>query len=408
MISSDTEFGGKMKFANLILIGMLLVSFNLPAQPLDQITAQEAGLDPKHLTLVDEVIEMAIAEEQTPGAVLFIARHNKIVYKKAYGYKQLIPEKKKMTLNTIFDLASITKPVATATAAMILIDSGKLRLLDRVTDFFDYFSSRRDEGENYVKPIRIIHLLTHTSGLQPVAPWDELREKYDTPAPDSLLHFISTMDRHHPTGEEFEYSCLNFIVLQKIIEKISGQTLADFTKKKIFEPLNMTQSGFIPDADLMPYCAPTELFEGEVLRGVVHDETARILMGGNSGNAGLFSTAADLSIFSAMMLNQGQWNGKRILSKAAVRMMTSLPQGYELFGRGLGWDLNSGYSSNQGDLFSQNAYGHTGFTGTSLVIDPDTECVIILLTNRVHPDRKSSVIRLRSLVANIVAASIIN
>jgi CubicO group peptidase (beta-lactamase class C family) len=170
----------------------------------------------------------------------------------------------------------------------------------------------------------------------------------------------------------------------------------------------MNNTFYMPDSSVFPFIAPTELLAGgELLVGTVHDPLARVMMGCISGNAGLFSTADDLAVFATMMLQNGSYNGVRILSPAAVRTMTHIPPGFEKFGRGLGWDIYSAYASNKGDLFGKNAYGHTGYTGTSLVIDPDTGLAVILLTNRVHPDDKASVVRLRSLIANIVAASVI-
>ena len=216
------------------------------------------------------------------------------------------------------------------------------------------------------------------------------------------------MPRHHAPGTYFKYSCLNFITLQRIIEKVSGQSLKDFTTVNVFSPLKMKNTMIKPPKEWAAQCAPTEILEEEgMLQGVVHDPLARVMMDCVSGNAGLFSNTHDLAIFSSMMLNQGTWNNVHILSPAAVRACTNLVQGYEEFGRGLGWDLNSDYSSNQGDLFSEQTYGHTGFTGTSLIIDPVTETAVILLTNRIHPYVKGSVVRLRSLVANVVAGAMV-
>jgi CubicO group peptidase (beta-lactamase class C family) len=369
---------------------------------------EDAGMDSERLKRLDKVIEESVRQEQTPGAVLLVMRNDQIVYQKTYGHKQTEPEKIPMEFNTVFDMASITKPVATATSAMILVERGELRLLDRVSDILPGFEPWYDKNTDERTPIRILHLLTHTSGLPPYANVTELTEKYGSPAPDSLLKHIATVERHHAPGTYFKYSCLNFITLQRVIEKISGESLADFSAEHIFEPLGMEHSGFLPDNVEIMACAPTELLEEGLLRGTVHDPLARVMMGGVSGNAGLFSTAQDLAIFSSMMLHEGIYNDVRILSPAAVRAMTRTPLGYEEFGRGLGWDLHSDYASNQGDLFGRKTYGHTGYTGTSLVIDPETGTVVILLTNRVYPDDSGSVIRLRSLVANIVAGSIIH
>lgn len=396
------------RMANKIII--LVFSFSLlSAQSLPVEELQKPGFDRQRLEQVDAIINKAIAGKDIPGAVLLITRHNKIAWRKAYGFKEILPAKKKMDVKTVFDLASITKPVATATSAMILLERGQLRLLDKVSLYFPEFESWHDDSTKEKTDIRLIHLLTHTSGLPPYAPVEKLKEKFGSPAPDSLLSYIAKIKRHHAPGTFFKYSCLNFITLQKIVEKASGQSLQDFSAQNIFKPLAMKQTFYQPGNDVIGDCAPTELLDnGELLLGKVHDPLARVMMGCVSGNAGLFSTADDMAVFAAMLLNNGVYNGKRVLSKAAVKAMISIPAGYEKFGRGLGWDLNSAYSSNQGDLFSARTYGHTGYTGTSMIIDPQSETVVILLTNRVHPYDKGHVVRLRSLVANVVAGAIVD
>ncbi len=384
----------------------LALQYALFAQSLPVVKPETVGMDGHRLALVDGVIEQAIADSIIPGAVFLVARDNKIVYRKAYGYRELIPQKKKMTVETIFDLASITKPVATATSAMILIDRGLLRLNDRVETFIPEF--KKYHGPNGDEPIRIVHLFTHTSGLPPYAPVKELKARFGGPNPDSLIAYIATAPRHHLPGEYFKYSCLNYITLQRIIEKITGQSLKDFAAANIFKPLKMNHTFYQPPENQIPYCAATEILQpGGLLLGVVHDPLAREINACVSGNAGLFSTADDLAIYAAMLLNNGSWNGKRILSKLAVQKMINVPRGFEKFGRTLGWDKYSVYNSNIGDLLSERAFGHTGYTGTSITIDPEYRVTIILLSNRVHPHDKGSVVRLRSYVANIVAGAIV-
>jgi CubicO group peptidase (beta-lactamase class C family) len=387
----------------LFLFSVLL----LQAQTLPVVSPETEQMNGKRLQLADQLIEKAIADSIIPGAVLLVARNNKIVYRKAYGYRQLVPVKRKMEINTIFDMASVTKPVATATSAMILLEHGKIRLKDRVSDFLPQFK----HPNNFGKPIRIIHLLTHTSGLPPYAPVKELKEKYGAPNPDSLIAYIGRLPLEHEPGTYFKYSCLNFITLQNIIQTITGQTLKAFSEQNIFQPLGMHDTFFLPPKNKIKRCAATEMQpDGTVLLGVVHDPLARVMNGGISGNAGLFSTADDLAIYSAMMLNGGIFRGKRILSKRTVEKMISVPRGFEQFGRALGWDVYSDYNSNLGDLFSDRAYGHTGYTGTSVSIDPESKTVIILLTNRVHPHdlHGGDIVRLRGRIANIVASSILN
>jgi serine-type D-Ala-D-Ala carboxypeptidase len=389
-----------------------LVLLTLPALLLSQLlpisSPADAGLDSGILSQADRIIETAIDSNETPGAVLVVLRNGTIVFRKAYGNRKIVPVIEPMVVTTIFDLASITKPVATATSVMILVDRGLIRLSDPVSMYIPEFQPWKNEDENRTQEIRIIHLLTHTSGLPAYAPVEALSQQYGHPAPDGVMEYLKDVDRRASPGTSFTYSCPNFITLQRIVETVSGQSLADFSRENIFVPLGMNNTFYMPDSSVFPFIAPTELLAGgELLVGTVHDPLARVMMGCISGNAGLFSTADDLAVFATMMLQNGFYNGVRILSPAAVRTMTHIPPGFEKFGRGLGWDIYSAYASNKGDLFGENAYGHTGYTGTSLVIDPDTGLTVILLTNRVHPDDKASVVRLRSLIANIVAASVI-
>ncbi len=394
----------KQVFILLSLLCILSVSTS-DAQELTKVSPAEVGLDKTRLSRVDTILEQAIENEQTPGAVLLVMREGRIAYQKTYGYKQLEPEKQPMTFETIFDLASVTKPVATATSVMMLVEQGNIRLLDSVSKFIPDFKHWKSQDKT--ETIRLLHLLTHTSGLPPYAPVDQLKSEHGKPNPDAVLDYISTCERHHAPGTFFKYSCLNFITLQNIVEKVSGKSLKTFSRDNIFSPLGMEDTFYEPEDQYHVRCAPTEQLKDELLIGKVHDPLARVMMNCISGNAGLFSTARDLAVFAQMMLNNGIYKGTRILSPLSVKAMTSIPRGFESFGRGLGWDLYSAYSSNQGDLLSDKAYGHTGYTGTSLVIDPRYDLAVILLTNRVHPDDNGSVISLRSCVANVVAASIL-
>lgn len=390
----------------IILFTLLLSWFTVQAQGLPVTSPLELGMDSGHLSRVDGLIEQAIADKETPGAVLLVVRNGSIAYRKAYGLMQIYPEKKQMEAATMFDLASITKPVATATSLMILLDRGLVTLNDPISRFIPGFMAW--EGDERRQNVRIKHLLTHSAGLPAYAPVSQLSGRFGSPSPDSLLHYFATIPRHSEPGSNFTYSCPSFITLQRIIEGVTGESLHAFTQNNIFRPLGMHNTTFKPGENRMAFVAPTEVLEDKgLLTGEVHDPLANIMMGGISGNAGLFSTADDLAVFSAMMLNGGIYNENRILSQAAVKKMTEKPEGLEQFGRGLGWDLSSSFSSNQGDLFGKNTYGHTGYTGTSIVIDPDSQTAVILLTNRVHPDDTGSVVRLRSQVANVVSASIL-
>jgi len=390
-------------FRNLILISTLIAG-SLAAQSFPIVEPGEVGMDAGKLARADSVIEAAVKAEEIPGAVLLVMRQAKILHRKAYGFSMLIPERKPMTVETVFDLASITKPVATATSVMILLEKGYLRLLDPVDMYIDTFEPWIDPESGKKERIRIWHLLTHTSGLPPYAPVKELEDKYGAPNPDSLMAYISRVQRHSPPATKFRYSCLNFITLQRVVEHITDMDLNTFSRHNIFEPLKMTHTRYKPGAG----CAVTELIDEKPLDGVVHDPLARIMMDCISGNAGLFSTADDLARFAQMMLNLGELDGSRILSPLTVQKMITVPDEVDFSGRALGWDVDSDYSSNGGDIFPYGSYGHTGYTGTSIWIDPESSTVVIFLTNRVHPNDSGSVVRLRSLVANIVAASIID
>lgn len=380
----------------------------LLAQNIQKVYPEQVGLDSHRLMLADSAINAEIKAKTIPGAVLAVTRHGKIAYLKAYGNRSVYPKKEKMTTETIFDMASCTKPVATATSALILMEQGKFRLLDPVNHYIPNFKSWKD-GTKDQETIRIIDLFTHTSGLPSYASVNELKKKFGAPNPKALMCYIDTCERLNAPEEKMRYSCLNYITLQNIIQNITGQTLKNFAQQHIFTPLGMKHSGYQPSDSLLPIIAPTEKQpDGSVLRGQVHDPLARVMNGGISGNAGLFTSAEDLSVFVSMLLNGGEWNGVRILSPATVKAMITIPEGFERFGRSLGWDLHSPYASCNGDLFSRNTFGHTGYTGTAIVVDPDADMGVILLTNCVHPTDTHSVVRLRSVIANIVASSIIN
>jgi CubicO group peptidase (beta-lactamase class C family) len=394
----------------LVFVPLALILFSsCKVQPefLPPAKPESVGMSTSRLVRLDKIIKEAIYRRDFPGAVILVARKGKVVWRKAFGLSQWIPEPKPMYASMMFDMASITKPVATATSVMILVEQGRFRLWDKVTDFVPNFSTFVDEEGEKSEDARIWHLLTHTSGLPPYTEAEEVEEKYGNPvALESLVEHIAQLEKLNPPGEEFHYSCLGFITLSYIVKKVSGKTIAEFARENIFQPLKMDHTMYVPTREFIDRCVPTQVYDGQPLRGIVHDPLAR-LQGGVSGNAGLFSTADDLAVFAQMMLNKGEFHGVRILSPLAVDRMTEIYRIADFAGRGLGWDLESDYSTNQGDLFGPNAFGHTGYTGTSLIIDPDTETIVIFLTNRVHPEDKGDIISMRSRVANVVAASIL-
>lgn len=375
------------------------------AQGLIQLAPAATGLNESKLTNADNAIQLSIYRKEIPGAVLGVVSKGKMVYLKAYGNKQTYPDVQPMSVNTVFDLASCTKPLATATSVMILIEKGMIGLNDNVVSYlpgFSNFTVGKDE-----KQIKIIHLLTHTSGLPAYAPVSALEKRNGLPLPQVLMLYIDSCRREFEPGSNMKYSCLNYITLQHIVEAVSGKNLRDFCKENIFDVLNMVHTDFNPSDEMKIECAPTEKQKnGSVLKGVVHDPLARVMNEGISGNAGLFSNVNDLGILVAALMNGGEINGKRILSPLSVNLMTTLPESLNKFGRTPGWDMSSAYSGCKGDLFSSSTYCHTGYTGTSIVIDPDNDIAVILLTNRVHPTDKGSVAKLRTSVANAVAGSI--
>lgn len=389
------------------LLFCLFIVFQATAQPLQQVAPELLGMNSKQLWKAGEAVQRAVDEKQIPGAVLAVVHKGKLAYLKAYGNKQVYPDILPMDVNTVFDLASVTKSVSTAISAMVLIEQGKLRFADKVSDFIPEFSPWTDEEGNTKVDIRVIDLLTHTSGLPSYASVKVLKEKYGTTSPDVMIDHIATVKRHFRPKTGFQYSCLNYITLQKIIETVSGQSLRDFAKENIYDVLGMYNTDYMPSGDMLANCAPTEKQpDGSVLKGVVHDPLAREMMNGVSGNAGLFSDANDLAVLAAALLNKGEYNGKRVLSPLGVQTMSKVPRNISHLGRTPGWDTYSPYSSNNGDLLGPNTYGHTGYTGTSIILDPDNDIAVILLTNRAHPDDQGEAGRLRSLVANAVAASV--
>ena len=393
----------------LILFAFSLLFYMGTSAPTIDVVAPEAvGLSGTRLANADRIIEQAIKDQTIPGAVLCVERHGKIGYLKAYGNKRVYPNTEKMTTNTVFDMASCSKAMSTATCAMILIDRGQLRLLDRVDQYVPGFENWKDTITGETEAIRIINLMTHTSGLPPYAPVQDLKKQYGSPNPKAVVDWISHCRRLYAPEKGWTYSCCNYIMLQQVIEKITGQSIQQFAHDNIFAPLGMRYTDYRPTKELAALCAPTEKqADGKCLLGVVHDPLACTMMAGLSGNAGLFSSAEDVATYCAAILNGGELNGKRILSPLAVKCMTTVPRSLEQFGHTPGWGNSTPYSSNLGDLLSSQAFGHTGYTGTSIVMDPVNDVAIILLTNCVHPVDKGNVVRLRSLVANAVAGSIL-
>jgi uncharacterized protein YbbC (DUF1343 family)/CubicO group peptidase (beta-lactamase class C family) len=341
--------------------------------------------------MLDAIVRDAIHDDQIPGAVVLVWHNGQVVYRRAFGNRALEPRREPMTVDTIFDVASLTKVVATTTAVMQLVQKGEVRLNDPVAKYLPEFAVNGKEE------ITVRNLLTHFSGLRAdidlTPPWE---------GRDTALRMVFAETPAYSPGSRFLYSDTNFIALGALVERVSGTTLDAYCARKIFTPLEMTHTRFLPPAAWRRRIAPTEDDEqGKMLRGVVHDPRAR-RMGGVAGHAGVFSTADDLSKFGQALLN-----GSPILSPEIVEKMTTPQQPPTApVLRGFGWDIDSPFSSNRGELLPVGSFGHTGFTGTSIWIDPTTRTFIILLTNSVHPRGKGSAVTLRSKMATAVAAAL--
>ncbi|MCA9177611.1 MAG: beta-lactamase family protein [Planctomycetales bacterium] len=381
-----------ISLAVVAMAGLLSATAALAETP---VTPPElVGMNGERLRGLSELVEQGIAEKKMPGCVVCVGRHGKIVYLEAFGLKKIAPDPEPMRTDTLFDMASITKPVATATSVMRLAEAGRFRLDDRVEKFFPEF------GVHGKDEITVRHLLIHQSGLIPDNALSDYRD-----GPEKAWEKICALELVAPVGEAFKYSDVNFIVLGKLVEKVSGQTLHEFSRDQIFKPLEMHETGYLPAESLAARAAPTEKREGKWMRGEVHDPRAHLL-GGVAGHAGLFSTATDLSLYARMMLGNGRLpGGARVLAPRTVEAMTA-PQTVSSGIRGLGWDKQTGYSSNRGDFLTSAAFGHGGFTGTVLWIDPELDLFFIFLSNRVHPNGKGSVNHLAGQIVNRVVGSI--
>jgi CubicO group peptidase (beta-lactamase class C family) len=342
-------------------------------------------------TEIDQVVKEEIAKGNFPGAVVLVGQKDDIVYWQTFGNKIIDPHLEPADRNTIYDLASMTKPTATATSIMILRDRKQIQLDDYVSKYLPAFA------RNGKEQVRIEHLLTHSSGLPAYTNAAELSEQFGSPCPDKVIEKICSLKALSKPGEEFRYSCLGYITLAKIIEIISGQNIGEFSKENIFTPLDMKHTSFDPPDSWKQDIAATEVIDGRPLRGTVHDPLAR-LMAGLSGNAGLFSNAYDLSNYCRMLLNDGKWHGKRILSPESVKLLTTVRS----HGRAYGFDVNSAYAWVKGSYAPEEAYCHTGYTGTSIVCDPASKTYIIILTNRVHPKDDGTTKPVRIKVSDIV------
>ena len=354
-----------------------------------------ASLTPKSLKPIANIVKKEIRAGRIPGAVIIIGNRDKKIFRQAFGYRSIKPKKLPMRVNTVFDLASLTKVIATTTAVMQLAEDGKLSIKDPVSEYWPEFRSNGKED------ITVRDLLTHYSGMRPDLSLQDGWSGYKT-AVEMILD-------EKPLSEprtRYMYSDINFEILGELVRRISDQPLDRYCAENIFRPLGMKHTFFKPDASLKKSIAPTQYRhgrKGEILCGEVHDPAAR-RMGGVAGHAGLFSTADDLSLFARMLLDGGKINGVRILKSSTIEMMTSPqspPDRTPL--RGLGWDIAAPFASNRDELVPEGSYGHRGYTGTFIWIDPVSRSYVIILTNRVHPNGKGNAEPLRKKIIELVS-----
>ena len=380
-------------------------------QLLSVASPESVDMDSRRLARIDTIVERYIAEEAIPGAVVGVMRHGKVVYRKAFGKRQVVAADEDMTLDTRFDLASLTKPVAVATSVMQLVERGDITLGDRVDKYIPKFRGwATKESPRDTINIRIADLLTHTSGLPAYVSLKRLKTTYpkaEFPCRDSVIHYIASCDRVTTARTAKLYSCLNYITLAYIVEQVTGMPIDEYAETNIFKPLGMYNTCYMPSEEYSALVAPTMSEGGATLRGAVHDPLAREGMGGVSGNAGLFSTLDDLMIYASMLLNDGAWGGVEILAPRTARAMMMRPRGYEAFNRTLGWEHYDTCSQTGGDLLSTSTIGHTGATGTSIVIDPENDLIIVMLTNRAHITKERFPLEFRSKIATVVGAALL-
>ena len=393
MLFLDTVwFSGRSMIAATIAIVLIACQSDSPK-----------AFEVSKLAEIDTAIELAIDEKKTPGGVFWLERKGER-YVKAYGNMSLEPEVIPARVDAIYDAASITKIVATTTAMMLLMEGGHIDIEAPVHQYLDDFANGGKES------ITIKHLMTHTSGLRPVLPNTIEVDDFETDwvGYETAITIAKSEQVQQAPGSKFIYSDINFILLGEIIQQVSGQPLQDFTWDHIFEPLGMQDTGYLPSSALVDRIAPTKWVDGKMLRGTANNPICR-KTGGVHGHAGLFTTASDLARFARMVLNKGELEGVRILKPETVDRMTSVqtPEGMDDL-RGLGWDIHTSYTKQRGTIFPVGGFGHTGFIGTSLWIDPLSETFVIFMCNRVHPDGSGDVLDLRRQLGTLAAEAILD
>lgn len=380
-----------LPLAALVVLLALAICGCVTRQPLPP---KPSAFRPEQLAAMDAAIDLAIANHKCPGGVLWL-EHRGSVYHKAYGNRALVPAVEPMTEDTIFDAASLTKVVATTPAIMLLVERGQVTLESSVSKYIPEFTGGGREA------ITVRQLMTHTSGLPP-----DIETRTDWHGQATAIQMACAIPLAAEPGAVERYSDINFFLLGEVVQRVSGMPLEQFVAREIYEPLRMTDTGYLPPTSKLGRVAPTEVVHGQPWRGVVHDPKARH-MGGVAGHAGLFTTAPDLARYARMLLNEGALDGVRLFKPETVRRMIRVQTPpYITARRGLGWDMDSPYSGPRGKLFPLGSYGHTGWTGGSLWIDPFSQTFVIFLSNRNHPTEAGSVIALRAQLGTLAAEAI--
>jgi len=359
--------------------------------------AQRGIPHPQYLDSLSLYLNQSIADSAFPGCAISIGYQGRLIYEESFGHFTYDPSSPKVEINSIFDLASVTKVVATTTTAMILYDQGRLNLDQNVSEIVPAFKGREKEK------VTIRHLLTHTSGLPG---W--VRFYLNLEGKERIIQEICETELINEPGTAYVYSDLGMILMQRVLETVSRKSLDHMVKDYLTTPLGMTRTFYNPDSSIKTEVIPTEISDWhmKLVHGFVHDENT-FVMGGVSGHAGLFSTIQDLSVFCQMYLNGGFYGGRTIIKEETIKLFTSRQNIVEGSTRALGWDTRSEKNSMAGEYMPIQAFGHSGFTGTSIWIDPVKKAFVILLSNRVHPTRENQkIISVRPIVHDYAMKSL--
>jgi uncharacterized protein YbbC (DUF1343 family)/CubicO group peptidase (beta-lactamase class C family) len=382
--------------ALLLLVGCQHSQHSAAPKPTESSDAQRLAeaFHPGKLAEMDLAVSNAVAAHRCPGGVLWLEREG-VAYQQAYGQRAVVPAPEPMTVDTIFDAASLTKVIAGTPAIMLLVERGQVDLDAPVARYIPEFTGGGKEH------VTVRQLLTHTSGLRP-----DISLKPAWNGREECIRLCCAEQLSAMPGEKIIYSDTGLILAGEIVRRVSGKTLDVFVRENLYDPLGMEDTGFNPPPSKLGRVAPTEVENGVPVRGVVHDPRAR-RTAGVAGHAGLFVTAGDLARFSRMMLNLGELDGVRVFKPETVRLMTSVQTPPSVNGRrGLGWDIDTGYSGPRGKWFPLGSYGHTGWTGTSIWLDPSSQTFVIFLSNRNHPTEDGSVVPLRAQLGTLAAEAV--